>query len=194
MSHTLLWCAKYVQGVFKIFIVNCLLRDYWITCNHHSTSLHHTLTHSATYDVQDVEIHGGSENISIQCVFASGSQARGCHVEIRNSSIKINITRSSSLQSQTAEQTVTGLAPGSYEVLIFDWERDGSVSSTPSYVGHVNVTALDTSTTSVPPTTTTSRIVVIETNSVPHGRSKWSGWSGFGLITFSQTKFTCVKL
>ena len=24
-----LWCGKYVQGVFKICAVSCLLRDYW---------------------------------------------------------------------------------------------------------------------------------------------------------------------
>ena len=143
-----------------MFIVNCLLRDYWITCNHHSTSLHHTLTHSATYDVQDVEMHGGRGNISIQCEFASGSQASGCQVEIRNLSIQRNISRSGN--SLSAEQTVTGLPPGNYEVLIFDWERDGSLSSTSSYVGHVIVTAFDTSTTSAPPTTT-GRIVATAT-------------------------------
>ena len=142
-----------------------------MTCNHHLTSLHHTLKHSATYRVQDVKLHGGRENISIQCVFASGSQATGCHVEIRNSStdkitsFSMNITRNGSLQSHMAEQTVTGVVPGSYEVLIFDWERDGSVASTPSYVGHVNVTGLnrevDTATTSAPPTT--GRIVVTAT-------------------------------
>ena len=99
--------------------------------------------------------------MSIQCVFASGSQARGCQVEIGNYSIQMNITRSGRPLSQIAEQTVTGLTLGRYEVFIFDWERDGSVASTPSYVGHVNVTA-DTSTTSVPPTTT-GRIVSIAT-------------------------------
>ena len=108
-------------------------------------SICYTLKHSATYDVQDVELHGGGGNISIQCVFASGSQARGCHVVIINSStdkitsFSINITRSGSPLSHTAEQTVTGLALGSYEVFIFDWERDGSVASTPSYVGHANI-------------------------------------------------------
>ena len=110
--------------------------------------------HSATYDVQDVELHSGRENMSIQCVFASGSQARGCHLEIRNSSIQRNITRSGSPLSQIAEQTVTGLTPGSYEVFIFDWERDGSVASTSSYVGHVNVTGPEPDLlSSVPPTT-----------------------------------------
>ena len=103
--------------------------------------------------MQDVELHGGRENVSIECVFASGSQARGCHVEIRNSSIQMNITRSGSPLSQIAEQTVTGLSPGSYEVHIFDWERDGSVASTPSYVGHVNVTGHEPELlSSVPPT------------------------------------------
>ena len=127
-------------------------------------SVAYSHTHSATYDVQDVELHGGRENISIQCVFASGSQARGCHVEIQNSSIQMNIMRSSSPQSQIAEQTVTGLTTGSYEVFIFDWERDGSVASTPSYVGnatvtpsyvgHVNVTEPEPDLlSSVPPTT-----------------------------------------
>ena len=51
--------------------------------------------------------------------------------------------RSGSPLSQIAEQTVTGLTPGSYEVFIFDWERDDSLSSTPSYVGHVTVTPLE---------------------------------------------------
>ena len=111
------------------------------------------MPHTATYDVQDVELHGG-RNISIQCVFASGSQARGCYVEIRNSSIQRNITRSGSSQSHIAEQTVTGLIPGRYKVLIFDWERDGSVASVPSYMGNVNVTEHTIFTTSFPQTTT----------------------------------------
>ena len=90
----------------------------------------------------------------IQCVFAPGSQARGCRVEIRTSSIQMNITRSGSPLSHTAEQTVTGLTPGSYEVFIFDWERDGSFASTPSYVGHVSLTEHPTVTTSFPKITT----------------------------------------
>ena len=101
--------------------------------------------------------------MSIQCVFASGSQARGCHVEIRNSSIykitspSMNITRSGNPQSHIAEQTMTGLAPGSYEVLIFDWERDGSVPCPPSYVGHVIVTDTDIDTVGTTSATLTTK-------------------------------------
>ena len=74
---------------------------------------------SATYDVQDAQLHGGRENISIQCVFASGSQARGSHVKISNSSVQININRNGDSQSHTPEQTVTVLAPERlYEVFI----------------------------------------------------------------------------
>ena len=75
-------------------------------------------------------------------------------MEIRNSSIQRNITRSGSSQSHIAEQTVTGLIPGRYKVLIFDWERDGSVASVPSYMGNVNVTEHTIFTTSFPQTTT----------------------------------------
>ena len=114
----------------------------------------HTLKHSATYDVQGVKLNGGGRNISIQCVFASGSQARGCHVEIRNSSIQMNIMRSDNPLSYTAEQTIGGLTPGSYEVFVFDWESDDTFPSVPSYVGHVNVTERTISTTSFPQTTT----------------------------------------
>ena len=64
----------------------------------------------------------------------------GCHAEIRNSSIQMNIPKHGNPLSYTAEQTMTGLSPESYEVLFFDWESDGSVPSTPSYVGHVNMT------------------------------------------------------
>ena len=100
-----------------------------------------SVTYLATYDVQHVKLRDRGGNLSIQCVFASGSQAQGCHVEIRNSSIEVNITRSGRPLS------VTGLAQGSYEVLIYDWESDGSLSSTPSYTAHTNVSgpALPTS-------------------------------------------------
>ena len=112
----------------------------------------HTLKHLATYDVQDAEICGESGNIFIKCVFASGSQARGCHVEIRHGSMNItrNITvlRNDSSLSHTAEDTVNGLVSGSYEVFIFDLERDGVVTSTPSYVSYANVTGFLTLNTS----------------------------------------------
>ena len=85
-------------------------------------------------------------------------------MEIRNSSIQMNIARSGSPLSQIAEQTVTGLTPGSYEVFIFDWERDDSVASTPSYKGDVNVTGPNfltvvNSTASTPPTGRRTMIV-----------------------------------
>ena len=97
--------------------------------------------------------------MSIHCVFASGSQATGCHVKINGSFIQMNITRSGSLLLNTAEQTVTGIAQGSYEVFVFDWERDGSLAFTPSYVGHVNVTEPNLL-TSLPSPTITGRLLL----------------------------------
>ena len=74
-------------------------------------------------------------------------------MKISNSSVQININRNGDSQSHTPEQTVTVLASErSYEVLVFDWESDGSVASSPSYVGHVNVSAPEVL-SSVPPTT-----------------------------------------
>ena len=65
----------------------------------------------------------------------------------------MNISRSDDSQSQTVT-----IAPGSYEVLIFDWEKNGSVASTPSYVGRVNVTDIPiiNITNSFSPTMTTT--------------------------------------
>ena len=93
-------------------------------------------------------------------MFAFESQAKGCHVKIRNSVINIsdtfvNRSRSGDSLSHTAEQTVTEIAPGSYEVLIFDWEGNGSVASTPSHEGHVSVTDIPII-NSFAPTMTTS--------------------------------------
>jgi len=110
--------------------------------------------HSATYDVQDAKIRGGAENISIQCVFAPGSQARGCHMKIRKTTVQVNKTRSGNL---TEEQIVTGLTPGSYEVLIFDWEEDGSIATTPSHLDHVHLTGPADSSTPTSVSTTTGR-------------------------------------
>ena len=104
----------------------------------------HTLKHSATYDVQDVEICDERGNIFIRCVFAFGSQARGCQVVIRHALMNItrNITRSGNPLYHTVEETVNRLILGSYEVLIFDIERNGLVASTPSYVSNITVTGI----------------------------------------------------
>ena len=116
----------------------------------------HTLKHSATYDVQDVELCVEGRSIFIECMFASGSQAKGCHVEIRNSSVSdLNISRIGHPPSRTAKQDVTGLTLGSYKVFIFDWESDGSFASTPSYVSYANVTGILTINSSALPMPTT---------------------------------------
>ena len=111
--------------------------------------------HLATYDVQDAEICGEKGSIYIRCVFASGSQAKGCHVKIQNFSININDTSMNISRSGDSQSQTVTIAPGSYEVLIFDWEKNGSVASTPSYVGHVNVTDIPI-TNSFSPTMTTT--------------------------------------
>ena len=54
----------------------------------------------------------------------------------------ITVLRSGSPLSHTAEETVNRLVSGSYEVFIFDLERDGVVTSTPSYEGNANVTGI----------------------------------------------------
>lgn len=70
----------------------------------------------------------------------------------------MNISRSGDSQSQTVT-----IVPGSYEVLIFDWEKNGSVASTPSYVGRVNVTDI-TNSFSPTMTTTVTRLYPSPTN------------------------------
>jgi len=135
------------------------------------------IPHLATYDVQGAEIYGGIGTISIWCLFAPGSQAKGCHVEIGKTAIRINVPRlSGDPPLQTAEQTVIDITPGSYAVLIFDWERDGSFSSTPSYVDHVNVTGPDVLTSSMPPTIgrLLYRTELVELNLMHSNKSYWS--------------------
>ena len=60
---------------------------------------------------------------------------------ITNIPIQVSITRSG---NHTAKEIVTGLAPGSYEVRIFDWEEDGSIATTSSHQDHVQVTSVPT--------------------------------------------------
>jgi len=104
--------------------------------------------------VQDAVIHVGGENISIQCIFARGSYARGCHVKIGNTTIPI---MKPSDANRTVNKTMTGLTPGSYEVLIFDWEEDGSIATTPSHLDHVHLTGPADSSTPTSVSTTTGR-------------------------------------
>ena len=73
-------------------------------------------------------------------------------MKMKNTTIQINITRNG---GQSEEEIVTRLTPGSYDVLIFDWEEDGSITTTPSHqVHHIHVTGqADASTLSSVPTT-----------------------------------------
>ena len=103
-------------------------------------------------------------------------------MEIGNSSIQMNITRSGSPLSNSAEQTVTGLTLGNYEVLIFDWERDGSLSPTPSYVGHVNVSETAVFPTSVSPTETTGRALYKQIG-CPSLQRGYPGYPCFALVS-----------
>ena len=77
-------------------------------------------------------------------------------MKIRNTAIQTNITRSG---NQTEEEIVTGLAPGSYKIQIFDWEEDGSIATTSSHQDHVQVTGMVDSSTPTSVTTTAGRRV-----------------------------------
>ena len=61
---------------------------------------------------------------------------------LMNITRNITISRNGSPLSHTVERTVNRLVLGSYEVLIFDIERDGLVASTPSYVRNATITGV----------------------------------------------------
>lgn len=81
-------------------------------------------------------------SISVECIFAEGSLALGCHLLIQdvaiNQSVSRNATRSlldnadahgSSLLAPIAQYHESGLRSGQYIVLVFDLEEDGSVNA-----------------------------------------------------------------
>ena len=85
-----------------------------------------------TTDVQSVQIDRvvGTSNYSIQCGYVMGSDARGCVYSITGAGVTEsgNITRADS-----EEGVIVELADAACysEVLVYDWESDGSTGTLP---------------------------------------------------------------
>ena len=92
------------------------------------------LTHTATFDVQEVAIFPGPGTISVMCRFAEGSEGQGCHIIITkdnsNEELRRNAIRNimgGSVLALTATHVENTLQPGAYVVSVFDLESDGGI-------------------------------------------------------------------
>ena len=65
--------------------------------------------------------------VTVTCIFITGSQTRGCHVKLNNKNLSMNIERTIGRNSVRKEFPIIEVLPE--EILVFDWERDGSIGS-----------------------------------------------------------------
>ena len=88
----------------------------------------------ATFDIRGIEVGGQGGNINVTCIFARGSEAKGCMVSVTylanasESPVMKNADRRvvNGQLSQTASTVFTGLQNGTYMVIATDVEVDGS--------------------------------------------------------------------
>ena len=87
-----------------------------------------------TTDVQDAQVEYDSQNVTVTCHFAEGSQALGCHVQLHFSSDLQAHNISRSVGSLVAQREIkTQLPPQCYQLQlsVYDWEADGTVGTLP---------------------------------------------------------------
>ena len=91
----------------------------------------------ATFDVQEVDVRSGDRTIVVTCVFATGSQAQGCHIVIQLVSDgpphppsmeaeALRVELANGELEREALTSFTGLEAGTYNVLIYDVGVNGT--------------------------------------------------------------------
>ena len=94
----------------------------------------HILTPTGTFDVQTADITTpGPSSVEVTCYFAEDSQAKGCRVDFHsqegNATCSMTIDKGNELQAYGTFE----LPDGTYEILVYDIEADGSLSENPAY-------------------------------------------------------------
>ena len=98
----------------------------------------------ATYHVQDFTISNATNNgdINITCIFAIGSNATGCRVDLTNNDYQQNITVHKDLFNTTT------VPDGTYDVTVYDVVGDSTAVAITTTVTIINV-PVTTSTVSI---------------------------------------------
>lgn len=80
-----------------------------------------------TTDVQAAMAVITNSSVTVNCSFISGSQSRGCHVVVKNETT--NISCSIERLDGSAFVLKEIVIDFAQEVLVFDWENDGSIGN-----------------------------------------------------------------
>ena len=102
-----------------------------------------------TTDLQDVNVTLIENNLTIICVFAEGSNSRGCLVRLTNLNLTFPILRNSTQDSVSSVIPINELQlldSTNFEISISDYESDESYGNL-SWNVTVTVTTIPTSTT-----------------------------------------------
>eukprot|EP00731_Ephydatia_muelleri_P011675 Em0006g569a len=114
----------------------------------------------STFEIQKMTASISDSGFLVSCVFASGSRAKGCLLlVIGTSSEQYSVIRRYGLTT-SANQTLTGLAPGYYSLKSYDIYEDGNLSS----VAASEITGFQVPPTGTPATPGYSDIDSIGTN------------------------------
>ena len=90
--------------------------------------VHHSSITADNFDVQAVSVRRENGTLSVTCLFAQGTSALGCYVEIVFRSGEVlsrNVSLSDGLR---ATALFSKLNLGNFSISVFDWEFDGAVN------------------------------------------------------------------
>ena len=153
-------------------------------------------------------MEGRGGRISIICIFAEGSQARGCFVIISRLGTEPSVVKNSEASREqgigNATASFTGLPAGIYSIAILDIEEDGSIESRESLYEEVVIIDGPVMTSAASPTPTT-RVAATATPS-PSGlplcllfkdcdlvHVELLGWEGLGGCVWTLIVYSSVK-
>ena len=87
----------------------------------------------ATYDVQSINITSTSGEVCVVCRFSINTIAVGCELQLRNNTMTLS-RRFNRDASNIAEGCISNIITGYYDLYVYDFENDNTLSQLPAII------------------------------------------------------------